>query len=165
MTRGLANGLLREKIGVAGAPHAFGFDNGPFRHHRQRGGSTLAEEEGERLGKGSAAELLSNWRAAERDRVAAEETASVAALAASAAVEAATAAQETAEAARLSLEAAQRAEHAAKRKADAAELASRTARRESKAADEALEASKAAETAARAQFQDGQARKFGKGAG
>jgi hypothetical protein len=35
----------------------------------------VAEAEGSRLGTGSAAELLSNWRAAERDRVAAEEEA------------------------------------------------------------------------------------------
>ena len=56
------------------------------------GGVTVAEAEGGQLGKGSAAELLGNWRAAERDRVAAEETAGVASLAASAASEAATAA-------------------------------------------------------------------------
>jgi hypothetical protein len=129
------------------------------------GGLTLAESEGERLGKGSAAELLGNWRAAERDRVAAEETASVASLAAEAAAEAATAAEETAAAAKLSLEAAQRAEHAARRTSSAAELAARTARKESTTADEALEASKAAEDAARSRFREGQASNFGKQSG
>ena len=68
----------------------------------------MAEDEGRRLGKGSAAELLSAWRAAERDRAAAEESADVAELASNAAAEADTAATETATAARLSLEAGQR---------------------------------------------------------
>jgi hypothetical protein len=124
------------------------------------GRTDLAEAEGDALGKGSAAELLGNWRAAERDRVAAEETASVASLAAKAAQEAATAAEETAAAARLSLEAAQRAERAALRTSEAAELASRVARGESAAADAALEASKAAEDEAKARFQGGQSRGF-----
>jgi hypothetical protein len=126
------------------------------------GGMTLAEAEGEALGKGSAAELLSNWRAAERDRVAAEESSSVASLAASAATEAATAAEETASAARLSLEAAQRAERAALRTSEAAEVASRTANRESVNADAALESSKAAEHEAMTRFQSGQSRGFDK---
>ena len=105
----------------------------------------MAEREGERLGKGSAADLLSSWRAAERDRVAAEDTASVASLAATAAAEAETAATETSEAARLSLEAAQRAANAARRTADAAKLAASSATRESSIADTALQASRAAE--------------------
>ena len=126
------------------------------------GGTTVAEAEGESLGKGSAAELLANWRAAERDRVAAEETSSVAALAADAATEASAAAVETAEAAKLSLEASQRAEHAAQRTSAAAELAAKTARRESTSADEALVASRTAEAAAKAKFQQGQQRGFGK---
>jgi hypothetical protein len=125
-----------------------------------QGGTALAEAEAERLGKGSAAELLATWRAAERDRVAAEETASVASLAAAAAKEAATAAEETAAAASLSREASQRAEHAARRTAEAAELASRTASREATAADTALEASRTAEDAARDRFREGQAREF-----
>jgi hypothetical protein len=130
-----------------------------------QGRNGVAEEEGSRLGQGSAAELLSNWRAAERDRAAAEETASVASLAAAAAREASAAAQETAEAARLSLEAAQRAEHAAKRTSDAAELAARTAGKESVSADAALEASKVAEGEARDAFHQGQSRGFRKGSG
>ena len=80
----------------------------------------MAESEGERLGKGSAAELLSRWRAAERDHAAAIESAGVAALASDAAQRAAHAARETADAARLSLEAAQRAERAAREAAEAA---------------------------------------------
>jgi hypothetical protein len=126
------------------------------------GGKTVAEAEGSRLGKGSAADLLSNWRAAERDRVAAEESASVAALAAAAAKEAGMAAEETAAAARLSLEAAQSAERAARRTSEAAELAARTASREATTADAALEASRAAEDEAKALFQSGQARGFEK---
>ena len=124
------------------------------------GGRSLAEAEGNRLGRGSAAELLGNWRAAERDRVAAEETAGVASLAAAAASD-----EETAEAARLSLEASQRAEHAARRTSEAAKLASKTARRESDAAEAALEDSRAAEDVARARFQDGASREFRKESG
>jgi hypothetical protein len=130
--------------------------------HAICGGGRMAEREGERLGKGSAADLLSNWRAAERDRVAAEETASVASLAASAAAEARTAAAETSEAARLSLEAAQRAQHAARRTADAANVAASAATRDSAAAHTALDASKAAETEARDRFQDAQSQGFPK---
>ena len=126
------------------------------------GGDHVAEQEGARLGKGSAADLLSAWRAAERDRAAAEESASVASLARAAAAEAETAAIETAEAARLSLEAAQRAENAARRTADAAKLAAKSASRESALADEALTASKAAEVTARANFQDAQSHGFPK---
>ncbi len=70
----------------------------------------MAEDEKNRLGAGSAAELLSDWRAAERDHAAAVETANVASIAAAAAQRAAHAAHETADAARLSLEAAQRAD-------------------------------------------------------
>ncbi len=123
-------------------------------------GVDVAESEGARLGKGSAADLLSNWRAAERDRVAAEETASVAALAAAAAAEAAKAATETADAARLSLEASQRAENAALRTSEAAEIAARTATRERAEADQAVVRSRAAEDAARDHFRSGQQKGF-----
>jgi hypothetical protein len=122
----------------------------------------MAHEEGQKLGKGSAAELLSNWRAAERDRVAAEESASVASLAAAAASEAQVAATETAEAARLSLDAAQRAEKAARRTAEAAGLAAATAQRDSKSADAVVLESQAAEEAARSQFLEAQASGFPK---
>src|SRR6185369_4103271 len=66
-------------------------------------GGDVADKEARRLGQGSAADLLSKWRGAERDRVAAEGSASVAALAKAAADEASAAATETADAARLSL--------------------------------------------------------------
>ncbi|HEX3265969.1 MAG TPA: hypothetical protein VHR16_09910 [Candidatus Limnocylindrales bacterium] len=123
----------------------------------------MAEDAGRRLGKGSAAELLSGWRAAERDRVAAAETASVASLAASAAAEAQNAAAETAAAARLSLEAAQRADLAARRTADAAKLFAETALGDASAAEAALVESQAAEDAAKAQFLDAQDHGFPKG--
>ena len=87
----------------------------------------MAEDEAQRIGEGSAAELLSTWRAAERDRVAAEDTAGVAELAAAASAEASKAASETTDAARLSLEASQRAELAARRTSEAADLAAAAA--------------------------------------
>src|SRR5690349_5288094 len=102
------------------------------------GAEDVAEKEGERLGKGSAADLLSAWRAAERDHAAASEAANVAQLASDAAQRAAEAARETSDAARLSLEAAQKAERAGRATAAAAavrstvparELAGRGARR------------------------------------
>src|SRR6185312_11064078 len=102
-----------------------------------RGGSRrVSEKEAERLGKGSAAELLSAWRGAERDRVAAEETLQVASVAALAAAEAARAAQETSEAARLTMEAAQKAELAARRTSEAAELLAKSAGSDKGAATE-----------------------------
>jgi hypothetical protein len=122
----------------------------------------MAESEGERLGKGSAAELLSNWRAAERDHAAAVESAGVAGLAAEAAQRAAKAAHETAEAARLSLEAAQRAEHAARETAEAAEVLSGTAAEEQSLADSAVSETAAAETDAKDAFHEAQRQGFPK---
>jgi hypothetical protein len=133
-----------------------------FSGDRLRRRSDVAEAEGGRLGKGSAADLLSNWRAAERDRVAAEETASVATLAAAAAAEAMKAATETADAARLSLEASQRAENAARRTSEAADIAARTAKREQADADQAVVRSRKAEEVAQARFLDGQRQGFPK---
>jgi hypothetical protein len=122
----------------------------------------MAESEGERLGKGSAAELLANWRAAERDHAAALESAGVAGLAANAAQRAAKAAHETAEAARLSLEAAQRAEHAARETAEAAEVLSATATEEQSLADSAVNEAATAETDAKDAFQEAQRQGFPK---
>lgn len=116
----------------------------------------MAEQEGTSLGKGSAADLLSRWRGAERDRAAAEETAGVASLAAAAAAEAESAAKETSEAARLSLEAAQRADTAAQRTAAAANLVAAATKRESSGAHGALVASRDAEDVARTAFHDAQ---------
>ena len=125
----------------------------------------MAESEGERLGKGSAAELLSKWRAAERDHAAALESASVAALASDAAHRAANAARETADAARLSLEAAQRAERAARETAEAADVLSAATTREQALTDEAVAASEAAETEAKDAFQNAQRKGFPKDPG
>ena len=125
----------------------------------------MAEFEGERLGKGSAAELLSNWRAAERDHAAAIESAGVAGLAAEAAQRAAKAAHETAEAARLSLEAAQRAAHAARETAEAAEVLSGTAAQEQSLANGAVSDAATAETHAKDAFQEAQRLDFPKDAG
>ena len=122
----------------------------------------MSEKEGDRLGKGSAAELLSNWRAAERDRVAAEETLQVASVAALAAAEAATAAQETSDAARLTMEAAQKAELAARRTSEAADLLSKSARADKGAATTGLENSQRAEDEARGRYHDAQERGFPK---
>ena len=122
----------------------------------------MAESEGERLGKGSAADLLANWRAAERDHAAALESAGVAALASEAAQRAAKAAHETAEAARLSLDAAQRAAHAARETADAANVLSGTAAQEQSLADTAVSDAETAETDARNAFQEAQSQGFPK---
>ena len=129
------------------------------------GGTALAEDAGKRLGKGSAAELLAAWRGAERDRAAAEATASVAALASAAATEAQTAASETATAARLSLEAAQKAEHAAHRTADAAGIVASTTRQEFSDAEAALQESRSAENIARDTFLGAQKQGFPKDGG
>lgn len=122
----------------------------------------MSDAEGERLGKGSAAELLSAWRAAERDRVAAEATLSVASMASVAAQEAARAAKETSDAARLSLEAAQKAEVAARRTSEAAALATRGAHADQGAAETALEETRHAEDTARRAYNDAQERGFPK---
>ena len=125
----------------------------------------MAESEEKRLGKGSAAELLSKWRAAERDHAAAIESASVASLASDAAQRAANAARETADAARLSLEAAQRAERAARETADAADVLSAATTKEQALTDEAVKASKAAEAEAKDAFQSAQREGFPKDPG
>jgi hypothetical protein len=125
----------------------------------------MAESEAERLGKGSAAELLATWRAAERDHAAAIESAGVASLAVEAAQRAAKAAHETAEAARLSLDAAQRADHAARETAEAAQVLSATAAQEQSLADAAVSEAKTAETDAKDAFQQAQRQNFPKESG
>ena len=122
----------------------------------------MSEKEGDRLGKGSAAALLSAWRVAERDRVAAQETLQVASVAALAAAEAAKAAKETSEAARLSLEAAKKAEVSARRTSEAAELLSKAAVADEGAATEALARSQRAEDSARDEYQQAQEQGFPK---
>ena len=96
----------------------------------------MAEEASRR--RGTAAELLSEWRAAERDLVAAQETLDVATLAAAAADEAVIAARETSEAAELSQQAAQRAQMSAARTAAAADVTARVASKDQKTATTSL---------------------------
>jgi hypothetical protein len=122
----------------------------------------MSETEGRRLGKGSAADLLADWRAAERDHAAAIESASVASLAAAAAERAAHAARETADAAKLSLEAAKRAERAAHETADAADVLSAAAGKDRSMAGDALTAAGAAETKAKDAFHEAQRKGFPK---
>jgi hypothetical protein len=122
----------------------------------------VAEGEADRIGKGSAADLLSRWRAAERDHAAAVESASVAELAAATAERAAHAARETAAAARLSLEAAQRADRAARETAEAADSLGRAAARDHETATAAVVDSIAREAAAREAFHDAEKTGFAK---
>jgi hypothetical protein len=122
----------------------------------ERGAEHMAEKEGERLGKGSAADLLSAWRAAERDHAAASEAANVAQLASDAARRAAEAARETSDAARLSLEAAQKAERAARETSAAADVLSTATARELAAAAHAVDDAADRETAARDAFREAQ---------
>ena len=125
----------------------------------------MSESEADRMGKGSAASLLANWRAAERDHAAAVESAGVADLASAAAERAAHAARETAEAAKLSLEAAQRADKAARETAEAADVLSAATSREKAVADEAVSSTRAAETEAKDAFHDAQRKGFPKDEG
>ena len=122
----------------------------------------MAEHDEPPLGSGSAAELLSAWRAAERDHAAALDASDTAGLAALAAGRAATAARETAEAARLSLEAATRAERAAQETADAADVLSAAVRHGQALAEAAVDTTKAAELEAKVAFRDAQAEGFPK---
>ena len=122
----------------------------------------MSESEAQRMGEGSAARLLANWRAAERDHAAAVESAGVAGLAAAAAERAANAARETADAAKLSLEAAQRADKAARETADAADVLSAATSRERAVADEAVSPARPAETAAKDAFHEAQRKGFPK---
>ncbi len=138
--------------------------------HNARGGqgptcleeeSSVSEDAANRLGKGSAAELLSAWRAAERDRVA-ERTLDVAKAAELAAGEAAQAAMETADAARLSLEAAQKAEVAARRTADSAAIVAKAAGLDRGLAESHLQESQGDEGVARDAYRDAQDKGFPK---
>jgi hypothetical protein len=116
----------------------------------------MAEEEGRRLGKHSAAELLGDWRAAERDLAAAKAHNDTASLAATAAHQAQLAAQETSDAARLSQEAAQRAAAAANRTSEAAQLTATAASADAEKAGTELEGATRAETDAGDRFREAQ---------
>ena len=120
----------------------------------------MAEAESKKTG--TAAELLGDWRAAERDAVAARDTAGVAELAASAAEEARVAATETSEAARLSSEAATRAQQSARRTSDAAEITAQAAKGDLTNAREALRVAGEAETAAADRYHEAEREGFPK---
>jgi hypothetical protein len=113
-------------------------------------------EETNRLAEGSAAKLLSDWRAAERDAVAARASADVADLASHAAERAARAAQETAESAKLALEAATSAERAARETAEAARILATTSAADKEAASDKVTRTEADEADARDAFHEAQ---------
>ncbi len=120
-------------------------------------------------GHGSASELLADWRAAQRDSVAAHEAASVAARAATAAVaaeeaaaEAETAAREATNAAARAKEAAERAKTAATQAADAAQRAAVTTEDDQARADQSVVETEAAESEARDRFHAAQEEGFPK---
>ena len=119
-------------------------------------------DEAKRMDQGSAARLLGDWRAAERDTVAARESAEVATLAATAAQTAERAATETAESARLALEAATRAERAARETADAARIVASSTAADKVAADEGVTLAVADEADARDRFHEAQEAGFPK---
>jgi chromosome segregation protein len=119
----------------------------------------------------SAAELLGDWRAAERDTVAARTAAQVAALAVAAADAAEQAAAETEVAAQAAMDAAVRAkgaaEHAkeaAARAAQAAQLADTNVETELARAARAVTSAELAEEQARDRFHDAQVKGFPKDA-
>jgi hypothetical protein len=120
----------------------------------------MADEAGQKLGKHSAAELLGNWRAAERDLVAARANANTASLAEKAAHEAERAAKETSDAARLSQVAAERAAEAAHRTTEAARMTAMGAAGDRSDADAALEKAERAEAEAGDRFRDAQRHGF-----
>ena len=132
--------------------------------------STHMEKKGpSEPGHNSASELLGDWRAAERDTVAAQGAASVAELALAAALAAEDAASETDEAAKLATEAAIRAraavEHArraANQAAEAAHMALAAAEGDRVRADQALAKAERAETDARDRFHEAEKKQFPK---
>jgi hypothetical protein len=118
---------------------------------------------------GSASELLADWRAAQRDSVAAHEAASVAARAATAAAtaeeaaaEAEIAAREATDAAARAKEAAERAKTAATQAADAAQRAAVTTEDDQARADQSVVETEAAESEARDRFHAAQEEGFPK---
>lgn len=117
--------------------------------------------------RNSAADLLGDWRAAERDSVAARSAASVAELALAAAQAAEEAANETEEAAKLAIEAASRARvavdfarRAAAHAAEAAQFSLSGAEGDAVRADEEVKRAERAETEARDAFHDAEEKQF-----
>jgi hypothetical protein len=119
------------------------------------------------LKRGSASELLADWRSAERDSVAAHEAASVAARAVTAAtaakeaaVEVETAAREATDAAARAKEVAERAKAGAIRAAEAAQIAATTTEEDQARADQTVLGADHAESEARDRFHEAQAGGF-----
>jgi len=117
----------------------------------------------------SAAELLGDWRAAERDTAAAKSAASVAALALRAASAAGEAALEAEAAVKAALDAAERAQiaadrakHAATQAAEAAHLLATSAESDQARANHAVVEAESAETDARDRFHEAEGRGFPK---
>jgi hypothetical protein len=117
----------------------------------------------------SAAELLGDWRAAERDSAGARSAASVAALALKAASAAEVAALETETAVKAALAAAAQAKaaadlakHAATQAAEAAQLLKATAARDRVRANHAVEEAEGAEAATRDRYHDAENEGFPK---
>lgn len=122
--------------------------------------------------RGSASELLADWRSAERDSVAAHEAASVAARAVTAAaaaeeaaVEAESAAREATEAAARAKEAAERAKTAASQAAEAAQFAATTTEDDQARAEQTVLDADRAEAVARDRFHVAQEEGFPKDRG
>ena len=116
---------------------------------------------------GVAAELLGDWRAAERDTVAAEAAATVAALTVAAGAAAEEAAMEAEAAARAAMDAALRAKDAAARAksaaahaAEAAQMAAVNAEGDKARADQAVTVAAHVEDEARDRFHEAEAKGF-----
>lgn len=120
----------------------------------------MAEAESQR--KPAASELLGDWRAADRELVAAKESADIATAAAAAAEEAIAAARETKEAAQLSVKAAHRAELSAIRTTETAEMTARVVQRDKAQSEEALRESAQAEADAGNAYKEAQRQGFPK---
>jgi hypothetical protein len=130
-----------------------------MRSHEGRGGFGLPE--GQKGDHHSAAELLGDWRGAERDTAAAKAAASIAALALRAANAAEEAALATETAVKAAQEAAERAQlatdharNAATQAAEAAQLLSATAAGDIRDASHAVSEAEEAETTARDRYQE-----------
>lgn len=137
-------------------------------HVREEGGSVADEGLPDRE-HGSAAEFLGDWRAAERDTLAAKTAASVAALTVAAAAAAEDAAAEAESAAAAAMDAATRAKSAADHAkkaaahaAEAAQMASSTALGDKARADQSVQTAERAEGDARDRFHDAEDQGFPK---
>lgn len=137
--------------------------------NRDRVGGLLRVAMDKDTDRHSAAELLGDWRAAERDTAAAKSAASVAALALRAASAAGEAAREAEAAVKAALDAAERAKIAADRAkkaatqaAEAAQLLATSAESDTSRANHAVVEAESAETVARDRFHEAEGKGFPK---